>query len=360
MNGRHPRGAAAFAVGAVSVILCAAVMLAGVELASAQPRRNWRSRANRRFWRNRLEDEIRRRTGDQGRDRENGAELNEPNRPEKGQAVARFVKWTEGKDGRTPVLVLVVSDAEGKKTTSVPVPNSRKVKDGRICPPDNIARIAEQLKIGDEVNVDFTYFKRKTTVDDVTLMRALSAGDHEPFTFVRAQEVRRGGKKLLGVTARRERLSWTFLVPNEQVSAASLAGSDGKPLGEGTMTAPDGRILECLATISPGDLISLQYEPDDYRFVLSSMRVSELVGSGKFERLSARTVGGKRHDVAVVRMGTKTISLVVPLPDPKSPTIDDATRMTAVLKGMRQWQPVDLRYRRQEGVTWLNSITFKP
>ena len=373
MNGECSRRVKSFAVRTALVILIAMALLVGSRPAEAQSRRGRGSssrdhsshRSSRSgLWRSRIAEEYRRRTGRDIDPRgERGGDWQddepEPVKPEKGYARARFVKWDRGKDGRYDALAIVVTDAEGKRTSELVVPNTGKVKPGQISPPEDIAALAGKLKIGDEVSVNYTYFKRKYTVDAVKLRSALSACDTAPFTFVRAVEVRQGDKKFLGVTAKRDKISWTFLVPNEEVSAASFTGPDGKPLGEGTINAPATRMLECLATVRSGDIISLQYAPDDYKFVLSDMRVSRIRASGKFERLSGRLVNGKRHDMAMVRVGTRTLSLVLPLSDPKEPA-DAAAQLAALLKDMRQWQEINIQYRRQDGVDWLDSVTIKP
>jgi len=357
----------AFWTWAIAAILFLGMLVAGVERASAQHRRGGRSRGFG-LWRRHVAEEIRRRMSrhyrrddDREGDREGdwGEDAPEPERPEKGQAVARFVKWDIGRYGRDPALELIVSDPEGKRVSSLIVPNRGKVKDGQVNPSRDIARVAERLKIGDEISVEYTYFKRKYTADEIELKNALSQRDRDPFTFVRATELKRGAEKFLAVTARRNKLSWTFLVPNEEVSAAAFTDADGKPLGEGTFSAPAPRVLKCLAAIRSGDFISLQYKPDDYQFVLSDMRVSTISETGKFERMSFRTIGGTRHDMAMIRVGTRTLSLVLPAPDPKAPA-DKAARMAILLKNMRPWQPVSFQYRRQDGQTWLDSITVKP
>jgi len=296
---------------------------------------------------------ARRREEDRERDRERERE----ERPQNGEATARFVKWTEGRDGRTPAMLLMISDDKGTETATIICPNTAK---GRISPDRHIAELAEKLKIGDVVEVDYTYFKGRTTVRRLKLEEAASDSDRQPFTFVRVTEVRRGKDKFLGVSAKRGKLSWTFLVPNEQVDTATLSGADGKPLGEGTMTAPAANILKGLATLRNGDLISLTYRPKDYQFVLTDLRVSRLAETGKFERLSGRTVNGKRHNMAMFRVGTKTLALVVPLPKGDNVTTDNAARMTALLKDMRQWQSVNVTYRREDGIAWLDDLTIKP
>ena len=368
MNGKCSSRTKSFHMRAVLAILVALAILAGSPPAEAQSRRGGSSRHSSRghssrfgLWRSRIADEIGRRTGRDIDLRGEGWQEPEPEpeKPEKGQARARFVKWDKGKDGRYDALSIVLTDPEGKRTSELVVPNTGKVKPGQISPPANIVDLAAKLKIGDEVAVNYTYFKRKYTVDSVKLHSALSAGDNAPFTFVRATEVKQGDRKFLGVTAKRNKLIWTFLVPNEDVSAASFSGPDGKPLGEGTINAPATRMLECLATVRNGDTISLQYSPDSYTFVLSDLRVSKIRSSGKFERLSVRTVDGKRHQMAMFRVGTRTLSLVLPLSDPKKPN-DNAARMAALLKDMRQWREVNFTYRRQDGESWLDNVTIKP
>ena len=206
----------------------------------------------------------------------------------------------------------------------------------------------------------YTFFKGRVTVRSVELAKALSADDRDPFTFVRVAEVRRGNGKFLGVTAKRNKLSWTFLIPNQEVSVATLTGPDGKPLGAGTMSVPAPRIVEALGKLRNGDLISLQYSPADYRFVLGDLSVSRIKATGKFERLSARMVGTKRHDMALFRVGTRSLSLVVPLPPADAPATNPAAAMSALLKTMRPWQAVDITYRRQDGISWLEEVTVKP
>ena len=351
----------------LGLVALMAALLAGPQRAGAQSRRgDGRSgHSNRRpssdrynFWRDRMAEEIRRRMAERGEGP--GNEPPQQDRPERGQVLARFVKWTEGKDGRASALIMVVSDEEGKNTASLIVPRTATSKSGEIIPTGTIAAAARKLKIGDEVSVDYTNFKGRTTADAVELKRSLSDGDKDPFTFVRAETVTWGGRKLLGVTAKRDKLDWTFLIPNEQVSAASFTGPDGKPLGEGTVSVPAPRMLTCLADIRSGDLISIEYAPDDCRFVLSNLEVSKLSAKGKFERLSARLVDGKRHEMAMVRVGTRTLSLVLPLPEAKDGPVSQAARMSALLKDMRQWQAVTVQYRRQNGTTWLDSITVTP
>lgn len=342
-----------FVVGVVLVALAAGT----VEAQSRRGGSRGGSRSSRYdWWRSRMADEIRRRTAAY---LDNQPPPVEEAKPEKGQAMARFVKWTEGKDGRTPALMLVVSDEEGKKTFSLIVPNTKKSKTGEISPSWEIAAIAARLKIGDEVSVDYTHFKGRTTADGVKLTQSLSDSDNSPFTFVRAAATKRDGKKLLGLTAKRDKLSWTFLIPNEQVPASTFTGSDGKPLGEGMITVPAPRMLKCLSSIRSGDLISLEYTPEDYKFVLSDLQVSRISATGKFERLSTRLVGRKRHPMAMIRVGTRTLSLVLPLSEAKDGVIDNATRMIILLKDMRPWQAVDVQYRRQNGITWLDSISVK-
>ena len=301
--------------------------------------------------------EYQRRSAERARRRKEDRQRVQEAKPEYGEATGRFVKWTEGKDGRDPAMLLTVSDDKSTETATLICPNTKK---GRISPNWDIAKLADKLKIGDVIEVDYTYFKGRTTVRKLALQAASSDSDRQPFMFVRVAEVKQGKDKVLGVTATRGKLSWTFLVPNEQVDTATLSGPDGKPLGEGTMTAPADSILKSLATLRSGDLISLTYSPDNYRFVLSNLRVSRLAETGKFDRLSGRTINGKRHNMAMIRVGTKTLALVVPLPKAADVTTDNAARMTALLKDMRQWQAINITYRREDGIAWLDDLTIKP
>jgi len=332
------------------------VLLGAVAPVAAQGRGGGRGGGS--DWRARLE-EMRRLYEQRAAERNGGAgQVVEPVKPVDGEAEGVFVKWSEGKDGGKDALMLTISDAEGKETATLICPNTDKVKGDKMNPDPDIVTVAKTLKIGDEVTVDYTFFKGRTTVRSVTQKKAGSAV--EPFTFVGVAEVRRGKDKFLGVTARRSDLRWTFLIPNKEVSTATMTGPDGKPLGEGTMSAPAPRIVQALGTLRTGDLIDLQYSPDDFRFVLDGLSVSRISGTGKFERLSARLIGSKRHDMALIRVGDRSLPLVVPLDPADASAAEKAGGLSARLKALRPWQAVDVTYHREDGISWLDEMTIKP
>jgi len=284
-----------------------------------------------------------------------------PAAPVYGTDLVRFAKWTAGtNEAGAAALLMVVSDAKGKNSATLVCPNRLSTPAGQIRPSTDVTAAAKTLKVGDEVSVSYRSYKGWITVTDLSTTAPRTAGMDVPFEFVRAEEITRSGEKFLGVTVKREKVVWTFVVPNEQVSAATLKGPDGEPLGEGTISAPAPRIVKCLSTLQTGDLVSLDYRPDGYLFVLASMKVSRVVETGKYEGMSAKMVDGKRHDTAGVRVDGKLHYLVVPLPNPQNPTMDEGTRLTTFLNNIRKYQSVDVVYRRHQGVSWLENIVIKP
>ena len=72
--------------------------------------------------------------------------------------------------------------------------------------------------------------------------------------------------------------------------------------------------------------------------------------AGRLVRVGKRSVRGVMHDAAFVKTtSNQSLSLVVPL--------TEATTLASTLKTLKAGQNVEITYRKQKGVLWLDEIT---
>jgi len=242
---------------------------------------------------------------------------------------------------------------------SLNVPNSSS-KSSKASPAAFASKAADSLKLGDTVKVGYTSLGKKIWMTSLSRAggpskskRGSSSIDQtvpEAFVFIAARKVRTSAGMRIAVLARKGSNMWTFSVPPEPADtktkpepySRSMETSDSAPKKPPSLS-------EQLAAFAPGDVVALGYKTVNYRFVLESIAPYKMSATGRLLKVGKRSVRGVMHDAAFVRTTTKqSLALVVPA--------TGATTLASTLETLKAGQNVDITYRKQKGVTWLEEI----
>ena len=266
---------------------------------------------------------------------------------ETGQTQARFVEWSAGVDRGAPVLMIVIAPPQGGGNATLPIPN-RDEKDRTINPPENIVKLAEELKIGDLVTVSYAKVGTKPVVTDISIDKhAAEETPLRPFVFVRTRMVRVDKTDHLALMVSQDRGNWTLLVPNApQPETPAAEGDAGARKPAPPKPTPDAALSEKLKVLRPGDLLTLDYSCSEYRFILKDVTAFEMTDNGALVAVGSRKVGQETYQTVTIRTA-KGLTLLLVRPDSPAAT---------ALKDLQPKQPVTVKYVRTGAQLWLAGI----
>jgi len=243
---------------------------------------------------------------------------------------------------------------------SLNVPN-RSSRTAKATPAAFAARAANSIKLGDTIRVGYSSLGKKIWMTSLSRAGGPSKSKRsslsvdqtvpEAFVFVATRKVRTPTGMRVAVLGRKGSNMWTFSVPFKPVDtkakpqpySRSMETSDSAPKKPATLA-------EQIAAFSPGDVVALGYKTVNYKFVLKSIAPYRMSATGRLVRVGERSVRGIMHDAVFVRTtSNQSLSLVVPL--------TDAPTLAPTLKTLKASQPVNIMYRKQRGVMWLEKIT---
>jgi hypothetical protein len=244
---------------------------------------------------------------------------------------------------------------------SLNVPNSSS-KSRKATPAAFASRAANSLKLGDTVKIGYSSLGKKIWMTSLARAggpaksKSGSAGVDqtaaEAFIFVAARKVRTSAGMRVAVLARKGSNMWTFSLPLEptDTEAKPEPYSRSTETSESAPKKPDS-LSEQLAAFAPGDIVALGYKTVKYKFVLQSIAPYKMSATGRLVRVGKRRVRGLMHDAAFVKTTTnQSLALVVP--------VSGAVTLNSTLKAIKPNQPVEITYRKQKGVMWLEEITI--
>ena len=286
-------------------------------------------------------------------------------KPVNGSCEGAFVGWGAGSNGKSQTVSIQIVPKGKSSKISLNVPNSSP-KSTKASPVDYVARIAGDLKIGDTVKIGYSSLGGRTWMTSVTRSGGPSKSRSgssrkdltapEAFVFVGSRKVQTTAGVRMTVLARKNSNMWTFSTPTEAVDAKSKSHSRSTETSDPESRNPLS-LAEQIAAYSPGDIVAMEYKTVNYRFVLESIAPFQMSATGSLTRVGKRSVRGVIHDAAFVRTSTKqSLALLVPA-TASTGSKTDAAALAATLKTLKTGQPVDISYRKQGGVLWLDKIT---
>jgi hypothetical protein len=241
---------------------------------------------------------------------------------------------------------------------SLNVPNSSS-KSSKATPVAFAAKAADSLKLGDTVKIGYSSLGKKIWM--TSLSRAagqlkskrgspsIDQTAAEAFVFIAARKVRTSAGMRIAVLARKGSNMWTFSVPPEPTKTKPEPYSRSMETSDSAPKKPPS-LSEQAATFAPGDVVALGYKTVNYKFVLESIAPYKMSATGRLLKVGKRSVRGVMHDAAFVRTTSKqSLSLIVP----KS---GGAAALTSTLEELKAGQNVDITYRKQKGIMWLEEI----
>jgi len=280
-------------------------------------------------------------------------------KPVKGSCEGTFVGWGAGSYGNQRTVSIQIVPKGRSTRISLNVPNSSP-NSKTPTPIASVARMAGSLKLGDRVTINYSSLAGRTWMTSVARAAGplkskggSSGGDQtasEAFVFVASRKIRTSSGLRVAVLARKGSIMWTFHLPPEP----SDTNAKPQPYSRSTKTADSesnkpASLSEQSAAFSPGDVVALGYKTVNYKFVLESIEAYRMSATGRLVRTGKRSIRGVKYDTVYVRTPKQSLSLVVPL--------TEATTLVSTLKTLKTGQNVDIAYRKQGGVMWLDEIT---
>lgn len=259
------------------------------------------------------------------------------------EGQARFLKWLKGVEDSAPVLGIEVAPKVGQQSACLVVPNENE-RDKAVHPKATIVDLSKSLRIGDVVRITFAKPKgRYMVVDMARTEDSPVMGEEPPFVFDAMRVVRVDGAPTMSLAATREKFSFTFLLPN---TGAMAAGRTPKP-------TPDETLSKAVGRFKRGDLIRLEYDTQDYQFVLTGIDVAHVAGTGTFVRCPDAPKNGVWP--VTIRTSDGDMTMAVPVA-PAAYGADAAAARCALTANLAPNTPVKFAYRREGGVVWLESV----
>jgi len=288
-------------------------------------------------------------------------------KPVSGSVSGTFVGWGTGSDGKSRTVCIQMIPQGRSSKVSLNVPNTSS-KSAKPTPAGFVAKVAGSLKLGDPIRIGYSSLDRRIWMTSLSRSgrasksKSKSAGGgqnaSDAFVFVACRKVRTSAGMGATVLARKGSNMWTFRLPPEPTDTKATP----EPYSRSTETSDSTperplTLSEQAAAFSPGDIVALGYKTVNYKFVLNSIRPYQMSDTGRLMRVGKRSVRGVMHDAAFVKTTTnQSLALLVgTTTGTGSKTYTVA--LAATLKTLKIGQPVDISYRKQKGVLWLDEIT---
>ena len=252
-------------------------------------------------------------------------------------------------------------------TVSLNVPNSSS-KSAKATPAGFVAKVADSLKLGDPIRIGYSSLDRRIWMTSLSRSggasksKSKSAGGDQnasqAFVFVASRKVRTSAGMGVTVLARKGSNMWTFSLPPE----AADTKAKPEPHSRSTETSDSeskqpGSLSEQVAAFSPGDIVALGYKTVNYKFVLESIRPYQMSDTGRLVRVGKRSVRGVIHDAAFVKTTSNQSLVLIVGTTTGTGSKTNAAALAETLKTLKIGQLVDISYRKQKGVLWLDEIT---
>ena len=159
------------------------------------------------------------------------------------------------------------------------------------------------------------------------------------------------------VLARKGSNMWTFSLPPEPVDtkpkSQSYSRSSETADSQSNKPAP---LSEQVTAFAPGDIVALGYKTVNFKFILESIGPYRMSDTGRLVRVGKRSVRGVMHDAVFVKTTKQSLSLIVPTTT-SAGSKTDAKALASTITTFKVCQNVDITYRKQGGVLWLDEIT---
>jgi hypothetical protein len=288
-----------------------------------------------------------------------------------------FVGWGSRGSGKRRTLTIQIVPKGKPSKVSITVPNTSS-KSADISPVKCVANLADSLKIGDSVKVGYSSLGGRTWVTSLSKIKSSSTGTSSrnssersksrnssrskgsstgtanqdasnAFIFIRFKKRRTSSGIHAAITARRGSLVWTFYLPPETTSSKSKSTSESS---DDSQPDKPATLSEQASVFKAGDKVVLGYKTLKYHFVLENIIAYQMFAYGSLVKVSTRNIRGTEHDMAIVKTAEGSLSLVVPLTTNNGGGKD----MSTLLKAINVGQPVEIKYRRQGGILWLDRI----
>ena len=289
-------------------------------------------------------------------------------KPVKGSVYGTFVGWGAGSDGRSQTVCVQMVPKGRSSKVSLNVPNSSP-KSVKATPAAFVTKAANSIKLGDTVKIGYSSLGKKIWMTSLSRSAGPSKSERgspgvdqtaaEAFVFVATRKVRTSAGMSTAVLARKGSNMWKFSLPPEPAEtktkpepySRSMETSDSAPKKPPSLS-------EQVAAFSPGDIVALGYKTVDFKFVLESIAPHRMSATGRLLQVGKRSIRGVMHDAVFVRTTSKqSLSLIVPTTT-STGSKTNAEALASTLKTLKAGQNVDITYRRQKGVTWLEKITI--
>ena len=275
--------------------------------------------------------------------------------------------WGTGSYGTQQTVAIQIVPKGKYRKISLNVPNTSSTSK-TATPVASVARMANTLKLGDPVKINYSTLGRQTWMTSVTRSggssnskRGSTGADQtasDAFVFVASRKVRTSAGMGVTVLARKGSNMWTFSLSPEPADTKTKP----EPYSRSTETSDSeskqpGSLSEQVAAFSPGDIVALGYKTVNYRFVLESIRPYQMSDTGRLVRVGKRSVRGVIHDAAFVKTTSNQSLVLIVGTTTGTGSKTNAAALAETLKTLKIGQPVDISYRKQKGVLWLDEIT---
>jgi len=160
------------------------------------------------------------------------------------------------------------------------------------------------------------------------------------------------------VLARKGSNMWTFSLPPEPTDTKTKPEpySRSTDISDSTPERPLS-LSEQAAAFSPGDIVALDYKTVNFKFVLNSIRPFQLSATGRLVRVGKRSIRSVIHDAAFVKTTSNQSLVLIVGTTTGTGSKTNAAALAETLKTLKIGQQVDISYRKQKGVLWLDEIT---
>ena len=268
--------------------------------------------------------------------------------------------WGSGSYGQQQTVAIQIVPKGKYSKVSLNVPNSSPTSK-TATPISSVASLANRLKLGDTVKINYSTLGKQTWMTSVARAGgpskpgSKSAGADqtasEAFVFVASRKMRTSAGMRVAVLARKGSNMWTFSVPDEPGDTKAKPQPYSRSTDtSGSASKEPASLAGQTATFSAGDVVALGYKTVNYKFVLESIAPYKMSATGRLTRVGKRSVRGVMHDAAFVRTtANQSLALVVP--------VTGAATLASTLKTLKTGRNVDITYRKQKGVMWLDEIT---
>jgi hypothetical protein len=264
----------------------------------------------------------------------------------RGTSAAYFAGWgTYTSDGTTWITMSVAID-KARRVQKLLLPN--KKPDGLCDPGQEVKTLSKTLKIGDAVGFHYLMLPGRIYAAKIKLVKSLPKGPGAaPFTLIGSKITRSDSQKKMVLTANAGVIPCTFRVADEIDDSGQLR--------------PTRKVTDALKKFCRSDLLDLEYKTVNFQFVLTGIKAAVRSGKGTLAKITTKKFKGYQHLATLIKTPKRTMTLIDPeavielnLKNVSDPTPDPPVQ--TALKTLAPGDEVKFRYRRQNGIYWLEEI----